>query len=240
MKTNVLRPRLLAAVSIFIVSLPFVCVADLIGSGTLYFSDGGILAGDGWANSGTTFSYHVSQAVPGGPILYSYTFTGINKDLSHLDIGVSTAYDDLPAFSSSNPMDYFGGPAGLNVLTGNDATYDPYVDDDVTYPVNLERYLRFELPKDAGGVWPTWVQTDGDTWTMSFYSYRLPIETDFYAKDGYDQGTEQWAFAFNSGLILDDGAKILGPDTAYVPVPGAILLGFLGLGYAGMKLRKVV
>ncbi|MBP7050754.1 MAG: hypothetical protein KBE65_07055 [Phycisphaerae bacterium] len=28
--------------------------------------------------------------------------------------------------------------------------------------------------------------------------------------------------------------------TTYVPVPGAVLLGFLGLGYAGMKLRKHV
>jgi hypothetical protein len=25
-----------------------------------------------------------------------------------------------------------------------------------------------------------------------------------------------------------------------VPVPAAVLLGFLGLGYAGMKLRKMV
>ena len=38
---------------------------------------------------------------------------------------------------------------------------------------------------------------------------------------------------------LDGGdAYIAVPDTAYVPVPGAVILGLLGLGAAGIKLRK--
>ncbi|HON91266.1 MAG TPA: hypothetical protein PKZ07_06855 [Sedimentisphaerales bacterium] len=52
-----------------------------------------------------------------------------------------------------------------------------------------------------------------------------------------------WALNLWSGWKTVDGkliAKDVQSHLITVPVPGAVLLGFLGLGYAGMKLRKRV
>jgi hypothetical protein len=60
------------------------------------------------------------------------------------------------------------------------------------------------------------------------------MEGDFYTKGGPD------TYAFNSGFGILDGDNILVPNSHYVPVPGAVLLGLLGLGAAGIKLRRFV
>ena len=58
------------------------------------------------------------------------------------------------------------------------------------------------------------------------------MEGDFYTKGGPD------TYAYNSGFGTLDGANIPVPNSHYVPVPGAVLLGLLGLGAAGIKLRR--
>jgi len=78
---------------------------------------------------------------------------------------------------------------------------------------------------------------------------RSPMWGNIYAKDGKDGGKDGVEVYFYNtdflsvGTILDrhalesPGAFIAVPNH-FVPVPGAVLLGFLGLGYAGMKLRR--
>ncbi len=217
---------------LMVVVSPLACLADLYGfpeTGTLSWTDSegsDIVAGDGWKNTGTSISWSLSPNADGS-IRYSYTFTALNKDLSHLDIGVSPVSADLPAFSSTEPRDYFNGP-DLKVSTGW------FTEGEISiYALKFESYDG----TDAFGGF--------DSWTVTFDSYRLPMWGDFYAKDGYDHASSEWAFAYNTGFGEEydpetNPWKIVVPDTAYVPVPGAVLLGMLGLGAAGLRLRRAV
>jgi len=100
--------------------------------------------------------------------------------------------------------------------------------------------LKFE---DVGeGTTPPGADTPV-TWVISFDSPHDPIWSHFYAVDGKDPRPEDgdttpyvYNAAFGSGS--DVGYHVAAPDTTVVPVPGAVLLGMLGLGAAGIKLRK--
>ena len=69
------------------------------------------------------------------------------------------------------------------------------------------------------------------TETFSFDSSRVPMWGSFYAKAARD------TYAFNTGL--NNGLDFISvPDTNTVPVPGAAILGMIGIFIAGKKLRK--
>ena len=77
----------------------------------------------------------------------------------------------------------------------------------------------------------------GTQLVLSFYSDRAPMWGSFYAKDGTDGSND--VYAYNSGFSGVGSDFIAVPDTTTtVPVPGAVLLGMLGLAVAGSKLRK--
>jgi len=85
------------------------------------------------------------------------------------------------------------------------------------------------------------------TWVIEFDSTRVPVWGDFYAKDGKENTTDGkiQVYAYNTGFTANDVDEatnhILVPDTiSYVPIPGAVLLGTLGLGVAGLRLRRTV
>ena len=153
------------------------------------------------------------------PLHYLYTFTPEPSapSWSHFILQVSNVDPGgMPAFNVNNPMDYLNGPA-------------------------VEENARFFGPKPTPGwksnpgipedVFGIKVNPGGSA-TIEFDSYRLPMEGDFYIKGGPD------TFAYNSGFGSLDGANIPVPNSSYVPVPGAVLLGLLGLGTAGMTLRR--
>lgn len=199
------------------------CMADFIWmdpgdvlSGTLTVDAGEIITGGDWV-SGTTFYYEVTRPLdPTAPLHYLYTFTEVpvSPSWSHFILEVSQALEgELPAFDVGNPMDFSNGPG----VEGNATPYGPS-QGNPGFPVG---YSIFGIKINPG-------ESD----TVEFDSYRLPMWGDFYVKGGPE------SFAYNSGLVNPDGAFILVPDTKYVPLPGAILLGILGLGVVGIRLRK--
>lgn len=224
------------------------CLADIwvdpgeTLSGTLTVAGGGITAFDGWNSAGTSFFYSVSRPADESlPLHYTYTFTLdpaiVGNRMSHLIIEASDAdVGGLAAFTLA-PPDYYGPTTSL-VLD----TYGPTYDKDGN-PSKPNPYMPGEM---YGIKWNNPLPSE-DTWTLEFDSYRVPMWGDFYAVDGNKDGTGVYPTAYNTGFgVPYDGPwdpanlpfKILVPDTSYVPVPGAVILGLLGLGAVGLKLRK--
>jgi hypothetical protein len=179
--------------------------------------------GSTWAVGSTKMSWSV-EAMYGGDAIadyfrYTYTFHEEGRGtLSHMSIEVS-GENGLPKFSLS-PPDFFNSTITDKVFV------DTHSDAGMPEPI-------YSIKFDELSTEPTW--------TVQFDSARIPMWGDFYAKDGDPAG-----YAFNTGFGYDPYAGdnlaeygyIARPDTAYVPVPGAFLLGILGLGSAGLKLRK--
>ncbi len=75
------------------------------------------------------------------------------------------------------------------------------------------------------------MKMDWQSGYYGFYSWRNPIEGDFYSKDGR-AGGYGWNTARNA-----DGYYILRPDTeTVIPEPGTMLL--MGLGLVGLGIRR--
>ena len=226
-KTQIRTVIFLLALAIVLVGFSGTpCVADFIPmdpgdvlSDTLTVGDGEIIAGGSWG-SGTELYYEVTRpSDPTAPLHYLYTFTAsATPSLSHFILEVSEAVlGGLAGFDKDNPMDYSNGPTIAEAAR----SYGPEAGNP-SFPTGKSIWgIKFEsgLPETIPA-------------TIEFDSYRLPMEGSFYGKGGS-------SYAYNSGLEFPDtGAFILVPDTSYVPVPGAVLLGILGLGAVGIKLRK--
>jgi hypothetical protein len=182
--------------------------ADL-WSGSISTTDGSIFATQAWAK-GSTLTWTVT---PDGSLYhYQYTFTVPSKDISHFILEVSNT------FTSANLLDQNGEPVNLGSID--------------YYNAESEGNSNPNMPGTIKGIK---FAATSITLNLSFYSNRAPMWGSFYAKDGKDN--DNWVYAYNSGF--NGGDDFIGvPDTTTVPVPGAMLLGMLGLGAAGIKLRK--
>lgn len=179
-------------------------------------------ASNTWEDTRTQFTYLVTRP-EAGPYTYTYTFTAPDPGLSHLDIQVSadrTASGGLPAFSLDNLMDFASTQVSGIEMVGQ-GQQPVWWDDDTMEAI---RFQGDSLDKTvvAEGLY---------TWTVEFESYRNPMWGNIYAKGGQET-------AWNTAL-----GTVLVPNSSYVvpvPIPGAVLLGMLGLGAAGMRLRRTV
>jgi len=203
---------------------PLPCLADLYSGSLNAGTDGGIYATGGWASAVTMITWDITTNTRDGSLHYKYMWTTASKNLSHLILEVS---DGLRL----GYPDYFNGP---NPADGDPQTYSP---DD---PGNSNPGLLGDLfgLKFTPG-------TETTAFAVEFDSFRLPMWGNFYAKDGTDDKGTVDVYAYNTDFLYEYDAethpwKIAVPDTAYVPVPGAVLLGMLGLGAAGLRLRRGV
>ena len=210
----------LLVVALVMTFSPQRCLADMTAplTDTIYAGAGGdITATGGWNTSGTSFYWNVTYK--GGYYNYYYEFTVTEKGISHFIIEVS------PEFKLKWP-DYellsHSGPTGTPVLYNfyEDGSSNPSLPDPGFWGIKYD-----DLSPDGGN--------DLYKFTLSLNSMRMPMDGHFYAKDGSD----------NSGSAKIDvyafsNVPIAVPDTEYVPVPGAVLLGMIGMSIAGVKLRK--
>ena len=205
----------------------------------------GLNAGGAWANETTKLTYNVTEVLNEGTLesyLYQYTLNiGATGAISHFILETSNEHSMVPGTfkitSGGSAITYnLGEPESHKTGNNNPGMpqnlYGMKLEDPTTIPLVLE---------------------------WQFESRHVPMWGDFYAKDG-DAGGLGTNYLFNAGFgqlgdpdpastnydylryALDNTSladkHILVPDTQVVPAPGAVLLGFLGLGTAVIKLRK--
>ena len=228
-------------VLVILAALPTSARADLYDGSLTGGVGGGITAnptGIGWDSADTKIEWKVTGDGV-GPWTYWYRFTAPDgsRALSHLIIQVSDGSEgDLGKFLLSEPKDFINTQGyDIDGTEPDDVYLDTYSSANPSNPgmPGSVYGLKFDssvLPeKDEYGK-------EIYSWEVEFDSYRNPMWGDFYAKDG-TLNNEQ-VYAYNTSFGIDGDYKIAVPDTSYVPVPGAVLLGMLGLSVAGIKLRK--
>jgi hypothetical protein len=224
--------RILCIAALLVVLFTPQSFADLYSGSRNAGTGGGLTATGAWNASTTSLTWLVQNM--GTFYRYTYTFTALDKALSHFILQVSDNFDENSLVPGSLT------PTELIALLG---TYEGTGDDKPNPGMPGSVYgLKFENEKDNDdsddyfGV--------GTTWTWSFDSYRGPMWGHAYAVDGYDKASELYPHLYNSsfGTPYAVGASTLGyvsvPDTQVIPLPPAVLLGAIGLSCAGWRLKR--
>ena len=195
-------------------------------SGSLSVGDTGLSAVGVWDNVATTFRWVVDDTTTPGRWHYSYTLAtpgGPGAGISHVIFEASDGFGFENLFApATDPSDWISQAAdGTEIQTHLPGPGNPDMPSSVYG-------IKFNAADNA----------DATTLALSFDSDRVPVWGDFYAKAG--QGA-LWNSGFSAADPTDgpaDGSiehHVLVPDTAtiLIPVPGALVLGSLGVVLVG-------
>jgi len=228
-------------------------------TGTLTYNSGGLtglVANGDWAQDATTLTYTVTLADSGDYYLYEYVLdVGAVKGISHLIFETSldaTIAEFVTYNQDTEPASQvYGDLYEPNPYATSGS--NPGLPDAGIYGIKLEDMKNEDRP-DADDA-------DAKKLYLSFRSVHQPMWGDFYAKGGkYSGNNSVFNYLYNARLgglgdpLVDpdrynyysdeDGLSdlsqsyVLVPDTKVVPVPGAVLLGSMGLSVAGYFLRR--
>ncbi|MBN1555678.1 MAG: hypothetical protein JXA11_13120 [Phycisphaerae bacterium] len=196
----------------------------------------GLFATQNWADPATTLSWIVTDEEP-DPLLpssfcwkYTYTLSVPEKGISHMIVEASNGADP---FTDDNIR-------GVSGITGVAAEIEEYSSEDQGNSNPL-------MPEPLYGIKLEGWRGDPTLLSLSFYSNRVPVWGDFYAKDGVNKdenNVKHPVVLYNTGFTAPDpsgpadngslNGHLLVPDTHTVPEPGFLTLLVLG----GLGLRR--
>jgi len=155
-----------------------------------------------------------------GEVGYVGSLGGVRNEFSWMRIGANGATADvIGAALGTDPTSDLSGYAGYSLYLAND--------NDDLWQVRL--YVETSADGSRETKWVTLATGSDAVLTLDFAGLDLTEVTDI----GFDIG----------GLLSGSGGNPSNPDwfhVSAVPTPVAVLLGMLGLGVAGLKLRKFV
>jgi hypothetical protein len=170
---------------------------------------GGMIATQEWDDDGATLFYSVQKS--NADWKYSYSWRGLDKDLSHIIFQVSdtfTADNILEGTTGGYELSEFGDTQGNSNPGIPDALYG----------------IKFDMSTDA---------TDA---LVTIVSNRAPMWGSFYAKSGNSGGSSVYAYNSNFGgtsvapISGTADGLVLVPDTrTTIPLPATMILLLVGL-----------
>jgi hypothetical protein len=152
-------------------------------------------------------------------------------------------------------------PAGVGLygdMTGLTLTIDYRIEGEITNPTDA--MVRFYIGTYTGG-YDYYISNDAFSWNpnedTSWTTHQVPLTIENFVQWPYDiagnktfeeivAAPEDIGIIFvgdftnlaSFGLRSSDGAIVYFDNFGLVPVPGAVVLGLIGLGVAGWKLRR--
>lgn len=212
-------------------------LADLFGGGTFYWGDvkldgvAQVKLGWGVATNAAFGVTLVTRQLPGS--IYA-SASPANTVLFRTFCVENNIYftPGTTYWASIDPVAYSGnvGPAGDPISNVTEYIYDRYL---TAHPVPTDVATLTSI-RDA--IW--WAEGEGGS-KNEIYDNALDAVKAMGDAD-HTYALNLWTIAWDSGDSRFEAIDVQTQLITMVPIPAAVLLGMLGLGAAGLKLRKFV